>query len=211
MKNLYISISGVLGSGKTTLVQFLSQQLGFHFFEENVSENVFLPKYYQDPKTWAVHSQLFYLQEKVLQLMKMKDLLATTSVIQDSPIYQDCFTYAKAQYVLGYMSNEEHQLYMRFFNLVQRELPVPDLIIQLDTLPSAIEERIQRRGREYEKSIDQSYIELLARLQNEWLAEYAHLPIIRLQADNEKFDLIHNSLYQQQLLDNIKSAVNWRT
>src|SRR3990172_2702213 len=164
-KNFYISISGVMGSGKTTVSRLIAKEFGFNLLEENFQENIYLPRYYEDPKSWAFHSQLFYLREKTAQLLKLKELLGYQNVVQDTPIYQDVFTYAKAQTVLGYMNESEHALYHKFFDLIREELPHPDLIIQLDASIPTIVERIKRRGRDFEKKIDMDYLELLSRLQ----------------------------------------------
>lgn len=206
MKNFYISVAGVLGSGKTTVCQILTKQLSFQFFEENVNDNIFLPRYYQDPETWAFHSQIFYLKEKAAQLMRVKELLKDTSVVQDTPIHQDSFTYAKAQKMLGYMKDEEYRLYMQFFDLLYPQLPQPDLIVQLDASVPVIEERIWRRGRDYEQGIDQNYLELLMQLQNEWLENHPHIPVIRINTDNKNLNLVTNDSYQAEVIENIKSA-----
>ena len=63
-KHTYISIAGVLGTGKTTAAKLISENLGFHLFREKFAENIFLPLFYTDPKRWALHSQLFFLHEK---------------------------------------------------------------------------------------------------------------------------------------------------
>lgn len=70
-KNYYISVAGVLDSGKTTICNLLSQKLGLHLFEENVNENVFIPLFYKDARRWAFATQFFYLYEKAVQLEKL--------------------------------------------------------------------------------------------------------------------------------------------
>jgi deoxyadenosine/deoxycytidine kinase len=211
MRHFYISVAGVMGSGKTSISHLLAEKLGFHFFEENVKENIFLPRYYQNPGEWALHSQLFYLREKAAQLLKLKELLGATNIIQDTPIYQDCFGYAKAQHRLSYMSDEDYRLYLSFFELLQPQLPVPDLIIQLDAAAPILEERIRRRGRDYEKFIDRNYLELLSELQDEWIAKNSHLRVIRLRTDNAELDVLKNLNYQQELFQDIKTAIIGRS
>ena len=210
-KPLYVSISGVMGSGKTTVCRLLAEHFGLHFFEEQVNENSFLPKYYKDPKTWAFHSQIFYLREKSAQLKKIKEILATTSILQDTPIYQDAFVYAKAQHILGYMGEEEYNLYRHLFDIMQEDLPVPDLIIQLDTSPEVIEERIRRRGRSYEQAITPEYLKLLLKLQDEWLNSNNAVSVLRVATDNGANNIAVNQLYQQQVIENIKTAFNRRS
>lgn len=196
-----------MGSGKTTMSKLLADHLGLHLFEEKVAENIFLPNYYQDPKKWAFYSQIFYLREKASQISKVKNLLSSNSVIQDTPIYQDAFAYAKAQKLLGYMTDEEHDLYLKFFEALHKDLPIPDLIVQLDASVPTLESRIRQRGREYEKSITAEYLKLLSDLQEEWIANNSHLRVVRISTDNPAKNILTNESYKQEFLNNIKTAV----
>src|SRR5689334_14128909 len=114
-KHLYIALMGSLGSGKTTASRLLAKELGFHLLEENFGENAFLPRFYADMKRWAFHSQTFYLMEKITQMRQTAEFLKTKAVIQDTAIYQDAFSYAKAQHVLEHMDDEEWKLYRRIY------------------------------------------------------------------------------------------------
>jgi len=104
-KHLYISIMGTMGSGKTTAARLIADRLSFLLLEENFGENAFLPRFYKDMNKWAFHSQTFFLMEKITQTLETPKLLEKTSVVQDTPIEQDVFSYAKAQHVLGHMDD----------------------------------------------------------------------------------------------------------
>ena len=205
-RSYYVSVAGVLGSGKTTACRLLATALGFHLFEENVSETVFLPKFYKDPHRWALHSQLFYVREKADQLKRIKTLLENSSVVQDSPLYQDYLTYAKAQHHLGHMTDEEFVLYEKIFHVLNRDLPAPDLIIQLDASPEVTHSRIARRGRAYEQSIGLPYIALLTELQKKWLKENSYLNI--LSVDTNTLDLAANPKHKNQFIETVRERLN---
>ena len=202
-KYKYISIAGLLGSGKTTASNLLAEKLEFHLFEEKVNENKFLPLFYSDPKRWAFHSQLFYLKEKAAQLVKIRDIINETHVVQDSPIHQDYLTYAKAQQVLGHMNENEFALYEKFFHVLNQDLPTPDLIIHLDASVPTIMERIKQRARSYEKSIDSKYVELLKKLQDKWMSQNSKLNIISINMDDT--DIVQNLEHQKEFIEKIKA------
>lgn len=204
-KPLYISIAGVMGSGKTTASNLLAQKLGFDLFEEKVNENKFLPLYYRDPKRWSLHSQLFYLHEKAEQLSKINLLLTKNSIIQDSPIYQDYLTYAKAQYILGHMNHDEFNLYEKYFNSLKQNILTPHLIVQLDTSIDTLINRIKKRNRDYEKTIDKPYLELLSNLQKEWVNTHPHLNILKINTDN--LNLADNPGDQDKFLNLVKEKL----
>lgn len=210
-KNYYVSVAGVMGSGKTTLTNLLAKELGFHFFEEAVNKNPYLASYYQNPKSWAFKSQSFYLQEKISQLHKVQELLKDKSVVQDTPIYQDCFSYAQAQKVLGYMSDDEYQKYLQFFHSHINTLPAADLIVQLDAPLEILEARVKKRARDFEKAVDRSYLQLLCNLQNQWIDAQSSLNIIKVPTDDQNYDILRNPSYQQEIIKKIKSALFGRT
>lgn len=206
-ENVYLSVAGVMGSGKTTVSRLISKALGFHLLEEQASENHFLPLYYGEPQKWALHSQLFYLREKAAQLKQAGKLLNSQSVVQDTPIYQDCFTYAAAQKSLGYLTDAEHTLYQRFFELLVDGLPAPHLIVQLDASPTVLLARIKKRDRVYEKSVTRDYLELLSGLQEEWISAHPEINILRVVTDNHLYDVLQNAVYQKTILQKIKVAL----
>lgn len=197
-----------MGSGKTTFCNLLSKELGFPLFEEKVSENPYLANYYKEPHKWAFKSQLFYLKEKISQLTEIQDLLREKSVIQDTPIYQDCFSYAFAQKSLGYMTDAEYEEYLSFFNSQLGALPAPHLIVQLDAPVDVLEARIKKRARSFEKAVDRTYLQLLAQLQNEWIERHSGtLNILKVHTDNEAHDLVGNADYCESVLRKIKKSL----
>ncbi len=160
-KHVYLSVMGTMGSGKTTAARLLAKGLNFRLLEENFGENSFLPRFYQDMKRWAFHSQTFFLMEKVNQMFEAARL--ENNIIQDTPIQQDVFSYAKAQHVLGNMDDAEWRLYQKIYKSLELYFTPPDLIVYLETTLTTISDRIGKRGRGYEKKIPMVSISLRAK------------------------------------------------
>lgn len=59
-----IAIAGNIGSGKSSLVEFLTRTYGIEPFYEPNDENPYLPDFYQDMQRWVFHSQLYFLSNK---------------------------------------------------------------------------------------------------------------------------------------------------
>ena len=135
-----------MGVGKTTVSRLIAKELKLHLVLENFGENAFLPRFYKDMSRWAFHSQAFYLLEKIKQMMETEKTLRKKSVVQDTPIYQDVNSYAKAQYVLGNIDDDEWKLYRKIYFSYEKYLPVPDLIIFLNAPVDVYRERIRKRG-----------------------------------------------------------------
>jgi deoxyadenosine kinase len=53
LANAFVSISGLIGAGKSTLAVALGKELNLPVHFEPVAENVYLQDFYQDMKTYA--------------------------------------------------------------------------------------------------------------------------------------------------------------
>lgn len=160
MKHKLVAFLGVPGSGKTTAANLFASR-GFSVFEENFENNNFLSDYYSDMKRWAFHSQMFFLTSKIKQLQKIRKDLLNTHVVQDFPLLQD-IAYAKTTYTLGNMSQAEWELYFDTFQLLNKNLKQPDLVVYLQVDPNTALKRISKRARDFEQSIEASYLASLA-------------------------------------------------
>lgn len=170
-KNHYIAIAGVMGSGKTTAARILSKELGFALLEEKPEENPFLELFYQDMSRWALHSQLFYVIQKIRQNIEAKNILAKTSVVQDAPLGQD-MVYVKTQRKLGGTTQHEYNLIASALEIYKPNILRPNPIIVMDAPVDLIMQRLKERGREYEQKVPREYIALLRKFQKKWLSEY---------------------------------------
>lgn len=203
--NEYIAVMGTLGSGKTTAAQLLANDLGYTLIEENVKENAFLPRFYKDMKRWAFHSQVFFLMEKIRQMIEAKQLIEKTSVVQDTPITQDVYSYAKAQHDLGHMDDAEWALYQKIYHEFTPHFPNPDLIVFLDTSIPAIEQRVATRGREFEKAIPTDYLTLLDTLNRKWLEQNTTIPVLVVHTDT--LDISRNRDAQTQFVSLVRRSL----
>ncbi len=202
---------GTLGSGKTTVAKLLAKELNFRLLEENFGENAFLPRFYQDMKRWAFHSQTFFLMEKITQMLETPALLEKYSVVQDTPIQQDVFSYAKAQHVLEHIDDSEWRLYQKIYKQFEPYFPKPDLIVYLETSLPMLVKRIGSRGRGYEQNIPHSYIELLDMLNHKWIGENLSsqagktIPVLFIETDG--LNVVRSKSAQKELLLKVKQKM----
>lgn len=202
----YIAVMGTMGSGKTTAANLLAKELDFTLIEENVKENAFLPRFYKDMSRWAFHSQVFFLMEKIRQMIEAKTLLGKTSVVQDTPITQDVYSYAQAQHELGNMDDAEWALYQKIYHEFTPHFPAPDLIVFLDTSIPVIEQRIASRGRGFEQTIPTDYLTLLDKLNRKWLEQNTNIPVVIVHTDT--LDITRNRDAQEQFTSIVRHALH---
>lgn len=206
-KHFYLATAGTMGSGKTTVAHLIARHLGFHLLLENFGDNQFLPRFYQDMKRWAFHSQTFYLMEKITQMLETKQLLKMHHVVQDTAIYQDVFSYAKAQFVLGNMDDVEFALYSKIYASFVNRLPVPDLIIYLKVPIRVLLTRVANRKQSVEKRQKYEYVKILDDYNWNWVKKQPKEKVIVVDA--HKYNFVENQDNINKLIANIKSKLKY--
>jgi len=167
----FIVVAGNIGAGKSTLVQILSEKLGYQPFFEPVNDNPYLADFYQNMEAWSFHSQLYFLTRR---LRIHKQLLeAEGSVVQDRSVYEDAEVFARNLYLQGDMSTRDYGVYQDLYQILIDLLPPPNLVVYLRATVDTLLERINTRGRGFEAGISRSYLERLNVLYEEWIASFA--------------------------------------
>src|SRR5437667_10196800 len=67
----YIVVEGPIGVGKTTLARLLAEEFNARVLLEQVEENPFLKKFYEDAHTYAFQAQLFFLLSRYRQQLQL--------------------------------------------------------------------------------------------------------------------------------------------
>ena len=201
MKN-FVIISGNIGSGKSSLTQLLSKQLGWKAFLEREDDNPYLKDFYFDMKKWSFHSQVFFLSKRFKHQQEMTD--NPCSVIQDRSIYEDVEIFARNLYEQGLMETRDYHNYRELFEIMENFLTPPHLIIYLQASVSTLKKRINQRGRNFEKEISVNYLERLNKLYKRWIDNFKLCPIIKIPTDDldlinkpEHLNLIVKRIYSQ--------------
>jgi deoxyadenosine/deoxycytidine kinase len=178
----YIVVAGNIGVGKSTLVQMLSNQLGWDPFYEPVTENPYLSDFYGDMNMWGFHSQVFFLAHR-LQIHHAI-LKHPVSVVQDRSIYEDAEIFARNLSIQGQFNLRDYETYRALYQAVYDFLPPPDLVIYLRASVSTLIHRIMQRNRSYEMSISPEYLQQLNDLYRQWIDHFTLCPVLTVPADD---------------------------
>jgi deoxyadenosine/deoxycytidine kinase len=88
---------------------------------------------------------------------------------------------------MGNLSDRDFDTYMQLFNLMMSMVSEPDLLIYLKSSVPTLVSQIQKRGRDYEKSISIEYLSNLNERYDQWIADYKGKVLI-IEADELDFE-----------------------
>ncbi|SHK10049.1 deoxynucleoside kinase [Rhodothermus profundi] len=192
----YLVIEGVIGVGKTTLARLIAERFGGRLMLEEFEENPFLPRFYEDPERWAFHTQLSFLASRFRQQkqLMLRDLFHPF-VVSDYAFDKDRI-FARIN-----LKGDELQLYETLYTLMEPNVPIPDLVVYLQSTPDRLLENIRRRGRPYEQRIERSYLEALCEAYDRYFFHYTKGPLLIVNA--AQIDFVKNPEDLEELIRQI--------
>lgn len=151
----YICIEGNIGAGKTTFAKRFASLTGRTLILEEFDENPFLASFYKQPEKHAFPLEMSFLAERFKQL---NDLFAKPGLFDKG--YVADYTFLKTMIFAEItLSKEELFVFKKFYSLVTRQLPKPDLVVYLNTPVHVAHKNIQTRNRSMETDISLDYLE----------------------------------------------------
>lgn len=181
---MHIAIAGNIGCGKTTLTKMLAKHYGWEPRFENVEFNPYLEDFYADMSRWSFNLQIFFLNKRFKDVVDIAH--SDQYIIQDRTIYEDARIFAPNLHDQGYMSDRDFDNYRDLFDLMMSLVKMPDLMIYIRSSIPNLVSQIQKRGRDYEQSMQLDYLKGLNDKYEAWISEYKGRLLI-IDGDKIKF------------------------
>lgn len=190
-----ISIEGNIGSGKTTLINKLQENLqeDFVFLEEPLDEwleikdereNTILSKFYSDQSKYSFS---FQMMAYISRLNKLKEQLnQTKNIFTERSLSTDKYVFAKMLYDNKLMDSCEYQIYNKWFDSFNKETAITKMIY-VKTDPIICNERVNKRSRDGENNISQEYLNT-CHLYHEEMVKNLNIPILVLDGNDNVFN-----------------------
>ena len=196
----YIAIEGPIGVGKTTLARLLAERINAKLILEAAEENPFLDKFYEDSERYRFQTQIFFLLSRYNQ---QKELLQGD--LFEERVVCD-YVFAKDR-IFAYLNlnDDELSLYERIYRFLGGMVAKPDLIIYLQASTTTLQERIRRRGREFELAITDEYLMEVNRSYNAFFFHYDASPVLIVNTDG--IDFVR---YEEDLLELLEEVQQMR-
>ena len=197
MKYKYIAIEGNIGSGKTTLATMLSADYKFRLILESFAENPFLPKFYEDSEKHAFALELFFMAERYHQLKSLHE-----QDLFQPQIISDYFFMKSKLFAKNNLKNDEMRLFNRLFDIMFSSLSKPDLVIYLYADVVRLQNNIKKRGRNFEQSISNTYLQDIQGTYLDFLNKQNDFPVLII--DISQVDFVSEPAIYDSIKDMLK-------
>lgn len=197
IKYNYVVIEGNIGAGKTTLAGKISDQFNAQLILEHFGDNPFLPKFYDDPDKYSFPLELSFLASRYKQL---KEELAPQDLFKAFTV-ADYYFMKSLVFAASTLKEDEYNLYRQIFYIIYGTLPKPDIYVYLHLSPDRLLQNIERRGRNYEKSITKEYLQ---KIQDSYFLFFKQNPENKyLVIDLNAIDFVANQNDYSRIIDTI--------
>jgi len=187
-KSKIIVIIGNVGAGKSTLGPILARKLSAKYVKADhlYLTNPFFPEAVKNRSRWSLTSDLWFLKERV-KILKKQLTTNKKFIVIDSGLPMS-WIYAHSRLQSRFYTKEEWKIYQEYFNFLTKGVSSADILINLKAPLNFLMERIQTRGRDYEKKyFNVAYLASLHNSLKEFIKQTSAKKIVAINI--EKNDL----------------------
>lgn len=199
---MHIAIAGNIGSGKTTLTKMLAHRYGWTPRFEPVDDNPYLSDFYADMNRWAFNLQIYFLNKRFKEVVEISR--STETIIQDRTIFEDAMIFAPNLHDQGYMSDRDFANYRDLFDLMISLVKLPQLMIYIRSSIPTLVKHIEKRGRNFEKTIRIDYLTGLQQHYEDWIRDYKGELLI---VDGDKLNFEEDPADFRKITDQIDASL----
>ncbi len=188
---MLIAVDGCLGAGKTTVAEGLAAHRNCVALFEDFEANPFLRAFYADPAANAAETEFAFLLVHFHQLKHAANTIKTSEVVADFHLGKDLI-YAD----LNLSDAVAIRLFGEMYEFCLNKTPEPTILIFLSATTDLIVERVRRRDREFEQSIDPEYYASVNRLYEQYFNRYAGK---KIRVPMDEWDFVQDRSFYARL------------
>jgi deoxyadenosine/deoxycytidine kinase len=195
----YIAIEGPIRVGKSTLANIIADRLNAQRVIEP-EDNPFLTSFYQGDHGAAFQTQFAFLIRRFEQLQKLDLGPASQKAVVADYIFEKDRIFAYIN-----LTDQELEIYNRYYHQFHEQLTVPDLVIYLQASPEVLKKRLRKKGSKSELSVSDDYIEEVVKAYEHFFFHYSASDLLVVNTNDIDFVERHTDL--QELLRRVSEPI----
>jgi deoxyadenosine/deoxycytidine kinase len=195
----YIAVEGPIRVGKSTLARVLAERLNAQRVME-AEDNPFLPAFYKGDSGAGFQAQFAFLIRRFEQLQAL-DLgpRSQKSVVTDFIFEKDKL------FACLNLTDQELEVYNRYYNYFRDQLPTPDLVIYLQATPEVLKKRLKKKNAPGEKGINEDYLEEVVKAYEHFFFHYTSSDLLIVNTSD--IDFVERNEDLQELLKKVSAPI----
>ena len=195
----YIAVEGPIRVGKSTLANIIADRLNAQRVIEP-EDNPFLRAFYEGERAAGFQAQFAFLIRRFEQLHRLDvGPNSRKTVVADYIFEKDkIFAYIN-------LTDQEVEIYNRYYQLFRQQLPAPDLVIYLQASPEVLKKRLRKKNLAGEAAVSDGYIEEVVRAYEHFFFHYTSSDLLVVNTNDIDFVERHTDL--QELLRRVSEPI----
>lgn len=183
----------------------LAERIGAQLLLEDVEENPFLVKFYQDQKKYAFQTQIFFLLRRYNLALELGQMGLFERTIVSDFLFDKDRIFARVN-----LDDPEFWLYEQLYRILKKRVTPPDLVIFLQAKSDVLAHRIRKRNWKYERNIPFKYLENINKAFNDFFFHYSECPLLVVNASEIDFVNVPEDFEDLvERIDQMKSGVQY--
>jgi deoxyguanosine kinase len=195
----YIAVEGPIRVGKSTLAQVLAERLSAQRVIED-ENNPFLRPFYDGERGAAFQAQFAFLVRRFEQLRALDIGPRSHKAVIADFIFEKDKLFACLN-----LTDQELDIYNRYFNHFREQLPTPDLVIYLQASPEVLRKRLKKKNAPGEKAINDEYLEEVVKAYEHFFFHYTSSDL--LIVNTSEIDFVERNEDLQELLRKVSAPI----
>ena len=113
---------------------------------------------------------------------------ATHTIVQDRSIFEGVYVFVRNNYERGDLSQRDYKTFMELFDLMKSQMKMPDMMIYLRKSVPALIAQIQKRGRDYEQTMQIDYLRGLNEKYEDFIFNRYEGRVLVIESDGMDFE-----------------------
>lgn len=194
----FIAVEGPIRVGKSTLARILAERLHARLIADT-NDNPHLAGFYAEKPGAALRAQFHFLFSRFQQMQSL-DLERDPQPVVSDYLFERDHIFASLN-----LSDEELEVYERYYEHFRQQVPAPELVLYLQATPAVLRKRLKKKSDPRERDIADSYLQEVSEAYEHFFFRYNASNL--LVVNTNEIDFVERNEDLRELLHRLSQPV----